>query len=286
MMARIRSVKPPFLTHELLQDLEQEHGELKPMLTYLGLWLVADKAGRFPWTPRLLKLEILPFLPFRLEDTLALLQEHGFVHRYEAAGKAYGLIPTFTQHQRISGDESDRPPKYPAPPQDEAAQEHDGSDGEAGKKQTAPGQGKPKKRTRGRDIDSLQLLPPHLEAWFDAIWNEVWPEKTLRDGLWCPVNLGRKYVARERFATYCKHFSPVAIYLAARAYVRNDPKVKDGFIQEVSTFLGPKKATCRDYLEEILPYLEKHPTLAALAAPPTSEETFRQLISKDEAPHE
>jgi len=281
-MARIRSAKPGFLKHELLQELEEKHAALRPMLTYLGLWLVADKEGRFEWRPRQLHLEILPFLPYKTEEALALLQKHGFIRKYEVDGKPYGWIPTFKKHQRISGYECDMSPRCPEPQGDlgsapEAEPKQTGSTPEAGQKQGRGG----KPRTDPKDA---LLLPPELEAWFQAIWCDVWPDKVMRDNEWIKVDPGGKALARERFGEHAASIKPVALYLATRAYVKNHMKLKKGYVQEVSTFFGPRKATYKDYLEEVFPYLDAHPSLAALTAPPESEEAFRKIIAMDETP--
>lgn len=114
---RIRQAKPQFLRHIELQKLEVAHVELRPMIVFLGLWMAADNAGRFEWTPEHLKLDILPFVPFEISETLELLEEHGFIQKYEVGGKFYGLVTTFSDHQRISGKEAKMPAKYPSPQQ-------------------------------------------------------------------------------------------------------------------------------------------------------------------------
>lgn len=114
-MARIRSIKPEFFRHEGLQDLEQSNPGCYAMLVFAGLWGHCDRAGRFEWRPRQLKLDILPFLSFDMAATLQLLQSHGLVSRYTVDGRDYGFIPTFTEHQRITGKEALEPCKYPEP---------------------------------------------------------------------------------------------------------------------------------------------------------------------------
>lgn len=118
-MARIRTVKPTFFRHEGLQELELNHPGKYPMFVFEGLWGHCDKLGRFRWSPRTLKLDILPFLPFDIADTLAILERHGYVRRYVVDGKEYGLIPTFTDHQRINGREAQEPCEFPDPPSED-----------------------------------------------------------------------------------------------------------------------------------------------------------------------
>lgn len=129
-MARIRTIKPEFFRHEGLQDLEVANPGKYPMMVFSGLWGHCDKAGRFEWKPRLLKLDILPFIPFDMAETLTILEEAGFVRRYEIAGKSYGVIDSFSSHQRLGGKEAQEQEKHPAPPG-----ENGGSTGEAPGKQ-------------------------------------------------------------------------------------------------------------------------------------------------------
>jgi len=116
-MARIRTVKPEFFRHEGLQDLEIENPGKYPMLVFAGLWTLSDRSGRFEWRPRQIKLDVLPFIPFDMEETLNILMEAGFIKKYEVDGKHYGIIPSFGTHQRIDGKEGNSPERYPAPPE-------------------------------------------------------------------------------------------------------------------------------------------------------------------------
>lgn len=133
-MARIRTIKPEFFRHGELQDLETANPGKHPMLVFAGLWCHCDKNGRFALDPRQLKLDILPFMNFDMAETIALLEGAGFIRRYEADGKSYGAVPTFSQHQRISGKESENTGKHPAPSW-EATGKHQGSTREATRKQ-------------------------------------------------------------------------------------------------------------------------------------------------------
>lgn len=113
---RIRTIKPEFFRHEELQDCEAANAGKYPMLVFAGLWGHCDKAGRFEWKPRTLKLDILPFLNFEMDETLAILENAGFLSRYEVDGKQFGLIKSFQDHQRITGKELEAPCRFPEPP--------------------------------------------------------------------------------------------------------------------------------------------------------------------------
>jgi len=114
-MARIRTIKPDFFRHELLQDLEIANPGMYPMMVFEALWGHCDSKGRFEWKPRTLKLDILPFLPFDMATTLGILEVSGMLHRYVVDGKEYGVIHTFEKHQRLSGKELTEGEKHPAP---------------------------------------------------------------------------------------------------------------------------------------------------------------------------
>ncbi|WP_396615468.1 hypothetical protein ACHZ97_14420 [Lysobacter soli] len=159
-MARIRTIKPEFFRHEALQDLEAENPGSYVMLVFAALWGHCDKAGRFEWKPRSLKLDILPFLPFDMAATLALLARAGLLERYTVDGKDYGVIPSFTTHQRIGGKEAQEKPKYPgmdgeASPVDG---EKSGSNGEAPGKR--PGLQEGKGREEEREEEGKEQFPP------------------------------------------------------------------------------------------------------------------------------
>ena len=152
-MARIRTVKPECFRHELLQDLERDYPTLKPMLVFIGLFGHCDKSGRFPWKPRTLKLDILPFLEFDMQEALQLLEAHSLIKPYQVDGESYGYIPTFEDHQRINGKEAQEPHKYPAPP-DVIDVKHEGSNGEALGKHPVAQEGK------GREGKGREVPPP------------------------------------------------------------------------------------------------------------------------------
>jgi len=155
-MARIRTIKPEFFRHEKLQDLALEHGA-EVMLVFQGLWGHCDKLGRFEWRPRLLKLDILPFLHFDMADMLGILESAGFVRRYSVDGREYGVIDSFVEHQRIGGKEAQDPEKHPQPPikAGEEAGKQRGSNGEAigiaGREGNRKGIGREKEPIRERE---------------------------------------------------------------------------------------------------------------------------------------
>lgn len=164
-MARIRTVKPDFFRHESLQDLEAENVGKYPMLVFGGLWGHCDKAGRFEYRPRTLKLDILPFLPFDMAETLELLCDAGFIERYEVDGKEYGLIASFQDHQRIGGKEATEPEKYPEPPKKQSEKQL-GSNGEATEHQEGLQEGKGREGNKEGKGDAQEAaLPPEWQEY-------------------------------------------------------------------------------------------------------------------------
>ncbi len=112
-MARIRTIKPEFFRHEVLQDLETTHPQSYVMLLFAGLWTQCDKNGVFEYKPRQLKLDILPFIDFDIVASLVLLREARIISLMLHSEKVYGFIPSFKSHQRINGKEAQDTSKYP-----------------------------------------------------------------------------------------------------------------------------------------------------------------------------
>ena len=169
-MARIRTIKPEFFRDEDLQDLEAAHPRAYPMLVFAALWGHCDKNGTFEWKPRNLKLDILPFLPFNMDQALEVLEKSGFIKAFVANGKKYGHIPNFKKHQRINGKEAQEAAKHPLI-----------SDGEeAGKKQGSNGEAVETTGREGKGMDKFPGASREAPDGFLKFWS-AWP-KSLRKG--------------------------------------------------------------------------------------------------------
>ncbi len=152
-MGRIRTIKPEFFRDPKLQDIQAEHPSLNPMLVFAGLWTVADKNGVFEWEPRMLKLDILPFLQFDIGASLVLLERFSVVSRFTSDGKVYGRVLKFAKHQRISGKEAMTPSRFP-----------EGSTGEAPEKHPESQEGereREREREKERGVES-EAPPDHI----------------------------------------------------------------------------------------------------------------------------
>lgn len=110
---RIRTIKPEFLSDEDLWDLEENTGIPGRIIdrTYIGLWMIADREGRFEWRPRVIGPQVLPFWEKGdISRVLDALTTRGFVVKYacgthKTGEKAYGFIPKFKDHQWINNKE-------------------------------------------------------------------------------------------------------------------------------------------------------------------------------------
>jgi len=112
-MARIRTIKPSLFRHEKLQELEEKNPGKNIILVFIGLWGHCDSNGVFEFRPKMLALDILPFLSFKIAETLEILEGAGFLTKYTVGDCVYGCIPTFKAHQRITGKELTEGKKYP-----------------------------------------------------------------------------------------------------------------------------------------------------------------------------
>lgn len=106
---RIRSIKPEFFKHDVL-------GAMSPLnrLLFIGLWCMADCAGRMEDRPKRIKVEILPYDEADVDAILSELQEAQMLNRYEVDGERFIEIPSFLRHQRITGKEADIDSRFPS----------------------------------------------------------------------------------------------------------------------------------------------------------------------------
>jgi len=185
-MARIRTIKPEFFIHEGLADLSPLH-----RLLFIGLWTQADCAGRLQDRPRRLKVALLPYDECDIDRMLSDLDERGFVVRYEVEGERFVSIPSFAEHQRMSGSEAQAEIGLPPPP---PKRKHRGSAEEAPEKHfgTLEGKGKEGKGKEGSGEENssppstLELLPqePPLpnddpeQRVYDC-WRQLWSPRAM-----------------------------------------------------------------------------------------------------------
>jgi hypothetical protein len=102
-MARARNIKPGFFKNEIL-------GTLDPFvaLLFAGLWTLADKSGILEDRPLRIKAELFPYRDgFDINGYLTVLEQEGFLHRYEGAGTKLIQITKFREHQNPHHTEKD-----------------------------------------------------------------------------------------------------------------------------------------------------------------------------------
>jgi hypothetical protein len=99
-VARARNIKPKFFTNEELVELP-----FGTRLLFIGLWTIADRAGRLEDRPKKIKMEIFPADDFNIDTALEELQASGFLARYEHGGSRYIQVLNFCKHQNPHRDE-------------------------------------------------------------------------------------------------------------------------------------------------------------------------------------
>lgn len=109
-MARARNIKPSFFTNEVL-------GTLDPIvsITFVGLWCLADRTGRMEDRPLRIKAELFPYREgLDVNGYLTVLEQSGFIDRYEVDGQRYIQVLKFEKHQ--SPHHTEKPKGYPGKP--------------------------------------------------------------------------------------------------------------------------------------------------------------------------
>lgn len=93
-MARTRSIKPSFFKNELLAQCSDQ-----ARLVFIGLWTLADRAGRLEDRPLRIRAELYPYGPIDIEKCLVDLERNGFLLRYKTEKNGYIQIVNFEKHQ-------------------------------------------------------------------------------------------------------------------------------------------------------------------------------------------
>jgi hypothetical protein len=110
-MARARNVKPAFFLHEILAGLAAW-----VRLLFIGLWTIADRAGRLPDRPKRIHAALFPYEPdLDIDGGLNHLAENGFIDRYQDGGGRFIQIANWAKHQRPHHQEPES--EIPAPPE-------------------------------------------------------------------------------------------------------------------------------------------------------------------------
>lgn len=151
---RIRTIKPDFWLHEGLAQLSATH-----RLLFIGLWMLADKAGRLEDRPKRIAAALFPYEPaVDVDRMLQDLDEAGLVHRY---GDQLLAIPGFKEHQRPHPKEAAS--THPEPPSREKKRRAvESPEGRSSIPSTPVGrEGKESQEGKGREGKEKQdVLPP------------------------------------------------------------------------------------------------------------------------------
>lgn len=99
-MARARNIKPGFFANEELVELPFE-----TRLLFIGLWTIADRAGRLEDRPKRIKMALFPADSVDVDACLNELQKSGFLLRYEHGGERFIQVLAFNKHQNPHKDE-------------------------------------------------------------------------------------------------------------------------------------------------------------------------------------
>lgn len=176
---RIRTIKPGFFTHE-------EIAELSPLarILFIGLWCMADVAGRLEDRPKRIKIEVLPYDKADADALLNEIQGRGFIERYAVDGVRIIQVKNFEKHQRISGKEAQTTSEYPEK-QPGSTGEAPGCFTESQEGKGREGKGREEERKGKEVIASRRFAPPTEEEWV-SYCTETWPE-------WHPISAGSAY---------------------------------------------------------------------------------------------
>ncbi len=112
-MARARNIKPAFFLNE-------ELAEIDPLgrLLFIGLWCLADRAGRLEDRPKRIKIELLPCDDCDVDALLQALHDRGLIQRYATGEHRLIQVTNFAKHQ--SPHHQERESRLPAPEMFEA----------------------------------------------------------------------------------------------------------------------------------------------------------------------
>lgn len=105
---RARNIKPGFFQNADLAVLP-----VHTRLLFIGLWVLADRAGRLEDRPNQIKFNVCPFDNFDVETSLQELHSASFILRYSFNTAKYIQIVNFLKHQSPHVKEKDS--TIPAP---------------------------------------------------------------------------------------------------------------------------------------------------------------------------
>ena len=169
---RIRSIKPEFFKHDGI-------AELPPLvrLLFVGLWTIADCAGRLEDRPARIKVEVLPYDSIDINKALESLRIAGFIYRYERDGIKLIEIPAFKRHQRITGKEAESQSRFPGYDLDDDKEAFEKQPGNIRETPETTGDGR---ETEGKGND-IPASPDHAESIYSLYPRKEAKQAALKD---------------------------------------------------------------------------------------------------------
>lgn len=207
-MARARNIKPGFFTNEELVELP-----FSTRLLFIGLWTIADRAGRLEDRPKRIKIELFPCDDLDIDKALNELADHNFIVRYGVDGRRFIQIVNFEKHQSPHVKEADS--TIPAP------DEHQASTGLAALNDDSLNDESP--FSDSLNDESVRALTTAVNG-FERFWPE-YPRKT----------------AKQEAEKAWKKLNPspelIETMLTALADQKTWPQWQEGFIPHPATWL-------------------------------------------------
>lgn len=93
-MARARNIKPGFFENEHLSECSAH-----ARLLFIGLWTLADRAGRLEYRPKRIGAKLFPYEDSDIEAWVSDLEQRGFIKVYTVEGADFIEIDNFVKHQ-------------------------------------------------------------------------------------------------------------------------------------------------------------------------------------------
>lgn len=155
-MARARNIKPAFFSNEDLAELPFES-----RLLFIGLWTLADKAGRLEDRPKKIKFQLFPGDDLCMEALLESLAVGGFIIRYEVEGRGYIQVTNFLKHQNPHHKEQES--ELPGPEKGSEIKRQSMDDPSTAMDESSTDQASPNE-DGSCPPDSLNLIPDSLNS--------------------------------------------------------------------------------------------------------------------------
>ena len=252
-MARSRILKPEFARNYALYQAEKESG-LPCRVAFAMLWSVTDRRGVFKWTANI-KPDVLPYDDgVDMLAVLEVLRTAGFVLKYEVAGRTYGYIASFKDHQNFHrAEQASKDPLPPEVERGEAWSEHDASTVQASCKPAA----RPAASVSVSVSTSTSTTTTAADAAAELVEDAVMRKKARIEtkteeqpafvAAWerYPMRAGgnSRKLAHRAFAARVAEGVPLADLIAAvdryAAFVRATGREGTEYVKQAATFFGP-----------------------------------------------